>query len=264
MVRLLIAEDERIIREGIEESLPWKELGVDEVQSVSSGEEAMHLALSFKPDIVISDIRMRGMTGVELCSHLREVSKDLQIIFMSGYADKEYLLSAIKLQALEYLEKPVSLSDLCEAVKKACATVHKIQEQQQKNNSPTQAKLAVSPNQNGKELSSMVHHIAHYVDTHYTKSDLSVQEIADDAQLTAAYAGSLFKSETGITLKDYIIECRLAKAKSLLKDPRYKVYEIAAMTGWTDAHYFARMFRDKTGLKPSEYREQLASSASEI
>ena len=125
MIRLIIVEDEQVIRSGIERHLAWKELGVDEVRSAANADEALAICASFRPDIILSDIRMPGMNGIELCTRFRETLPGSQILFISGFSDKEYLMAAIRLGAISYVEKPISVPELSKAVAKAVAGVRR-------------------------------------------------------------------------------------------------------------------------------------------
>ncbi|MFA9464873.1 MAG: response regulator [Velocimicrobium sp.] len=129
MIHLIIVEDERIIRNGIENHVPWEELGVGEVRTAENAKEAFSICEDCKPDIIISDIRMPGMNGIELCRKFREQLPESQIIFISGFSDKEYLMAGISLGAISYVEKPIDIVELSEAVKKAVASVHRLHRQ---------------------------------------------------------------------------------------------------------------------------------------
>ena len=94
-MKLIVVEDEKIIRTGLLKHVPWQRLGVSEVEAAANGEEALAKTENFRPDIVLSDIRMPGMSGVDLCRKLREKFPEIEIIFSTGYADKEYLKAAI-------------------------------------------------------------------------------------------------------------------------------------------------------------------------
>lgn len=111
-MKLMVVEDEKVIRNGLLKYVPWQKLGVWEVQAAENGEKALELAETFHPDIVLSDIRMPGMSGIELCRTLREKYPEIEIIFSTGYADKEYLKAAIDLHAVGYVEKPVNVNFL--------------------------------------------------------------------------------------------------------------------------------------------------------
>lgn len=122
-MKLIVVEDEKVIRNGLLKHVPWQRLGVSEVESAANGEEALAKAEIFRPDIVLSDIRMPGMSGVELCRKLKEKYPDLEIIFSTGYADKEYLKAAIDLHAVGYVEKPVNVKILSDNIKEAVRRV---------------------------------------------------------------------------------------------------------------------------------------------
>lgn len=97
MIKLLIVEDELITRRGLMRHVPWKKIGVDAVETAENADEAFGICARWQPDIVLSDIKMRGMDGIEMCRQLRSLLPDCQIIFVSSYSYKEYLKAAIEL-----------------------------------------------------------------------------------------------------------------------------------------------------------------------
>ncbi len=86
------------------------------------------MSKAFRPDIVLSDVRMPRMTGIEMAEKLQADNGNVSIIFMSGYSDKEYLKAAIKLKAVSYVEKPIDLEEIKEAVRRACREVAEARE----------------------------------------------------------------------------------------------------------------------------------------
>lgn len=128
MLQLLIVDDESATRNGLLRHIDWKSLGIEMIQTAGSAQEALALCENFRPDIVLSDIRMRGMNGVEMCGVLQERFPDLQIIFISGYSDKEYLKAAIALRAVDYVEKPINAAALRETVARAVGYCLEIKE----------------------------------------------------------------------------------------------------------------------------------------
>lgn len=103
---LLIADDELLIRSGLL-SLDWKSIGITEVYSVSNGTEARELLLSTDVDIVIFDIRMPGMTGLELAAMIKEHSMDTAVVLLTGFSEFEYARQALQSNVYEYLLKPI-------------------------------------------------------------------------------------------------------------------------------------------------------------
>lgn len=121
MFKLLIVDDEKNTRESIKKHIAWDELGVDEVRTAKNGIEALEIADSYPPDILLCDIRMPKMGGIELAAEIRSRFPACKLIFLSGFADKEYLKSAISLKALQYIEKPIDIEEIKAAVSEAIA-----------------------------------------------------------------------------------------------------------------------------------------------
>lgn len=115
-MKLLIADDEELTREGLMYSIDWNSLGIREIFQADDGKRALEIAKAERPDIILSDIRMPRMTGIQMIEELEKFSPDTSVIFMSGYSDKEYLKAAIKLKAVTYVEKPLNSDEIREAV----------------------------------------------------------------------------------------------------------------------------------------------------
>ncbi|WP_160692190.1 response regulator [Clostridium sp. C2-6-12] len=119
MINLLIVDDEIFTREGLLEMLPLDNLGITETRQAFDGLDALNIVKDFEPNILLTDVRMPRMNGIELAFEIRKLYPECSIIFMSGYSDKEYLKSAISLKAITYVEKPIELEELEEAIKTA-------------------------------------------------------------------------------------------------------------------------------------------------
>ncbi len=117
MINLIITDDEETTRNSLMNLIPWDELGVDEVRTAENGLDALELAQDFFPSILLTDVRMPIMDGIELSKKIRQCYPDCKIIFLSGYSDKEYLKSAIQLNAVDYLEKPIDIEELKSLIK---------------------------------------------------------------------------------------------------------------------------------------------------
>lgn len=96
-----------------------------------------------------------------------------------------------------------------------------------------------------------------YIASHYKEPGLSVRDISEYAHLSASYACTFFKNETGTTLNQYMTEFRMEKAKQLLSDHRFRITDISASVGYSDGNYFGKSFKKYTGLSPSEFREKV-------
>ena len=118
---VLIADDETMPRITLRDYLPWGDFSVDKVVLASDGQEALELAKEHHPDIIISDMKMPHLNGLELAAAVRDFLPSCQFIFLSGYTDKEYLKGAIKLKAASYVEKPIDLDEITNAIREVVA-----------------------------------------------------------------------------------------------------------------------------------------------
>ncbi|MDO4621337.1 MAG: response regulator [Eubacteriales bacterium] len=126
-MKILIADDETLTRTGLQKSVNWRDLGINEIYTAEDGVEGLKKALLYRPDIVLSDVRMPRMTGIEMMDKIREQLPDSVFVFMSGYSDKEYLKAAIRLQAVNYVEKPLDIAEVEAALRDAaerCRSIH--------------------------------------------------------------------------------------------------------------------------------------------
>lgn len=118
-MKLLIADDDEQIKEGIKEGINWISLGIDEVIPASNGIEAFELFSKHFPEIVVTDIRMPGMDGLELFRRIKEIKPETKTVIISGYSDFEYLKKAIQLGVADYELKPIKVRNLIRLIKKA-------------------------------------------------------------------------------------------------------------------------------------------------
>ncbi|WP_426348535.1 response regulator [Alloiococcus sp. CFN-8] len=403
MIKAIIVDDEQITRKGLLEYVNWKSADIEVVGEATDGLEGLHLAEKVKPDLAICDVRMPKMDGIEMAKNLRASLPLCSIIFLSGYSDTEYLKSAIKLKATDYIEKPFNLLEFQELINKTADHIRdekrKRLEEQRKalnheksmlyfknsliedilnssaidfdklkdglellnikfplngeflcqlienrgdnsekqilqiiNNLGIERKITFISgtienqviilyrlrhkgdyeellnysndvldklnNIHGlsvvsafgevkKELNelkesyneakeaiktrgykinnrvieydsnkdkSIIREIEEYIQNNYQKN-ISINSIASAVYLTPQYLCKLYKKETGKTVNDFITQVRIEASKALLRDRRYKLYEIAERIGYNDANYYARVFKKITGLNPSDYRE---------
>ena len=117
-MRLLIVDDDYQIREGIQYAVDWKPLGVDAVETAANGFEALEKMKQNLPDIILADIQMPGMTGLEMLERIRTQNTGCRIIFISAYSDFDYCREALRLGANDYILKPIQMRVLEELVRK--------------------------------------------------------------------------------------------------------------------------------------------------
>lgn len=115
-MKLLIADDEENIRDGLRDNIQWSEMGFEEIYTAENGLEAFEIYQSLKPHVIITDIIMPGMDGLELSREIRKTDRRIPIIILSGYSEFEYAQKALKMEVVSYLLKPVNIRELNKTV----------------------------------------------------------------------------------------------------------------------------------------------------
>ena len=123
MLTLLLVDDERITRQGIFNTIHWAELGVEKVVQAANGKEGLEVFEQICPDILLTDVKMPVMDGIELANQVRDQRPAVPIIFMSGYSDVEYFKAAVRENAVDYILKPIDHEELEKAVRNAVDAV---------------------------------------------------------------------------------------------------------------------------------------------
>lgn len=125
MYRVMIIDDDKTIREHLKEIIPWKELGLELVAEASEGEEAMACFVQEEPHIIITDINIPLIDGMELARRFSEREKDIQVILITGFGTLDYAREAIKAGTVDFLLKPIEVDELLNALNKAIENIKK-------------------------------------------------------------------------------------------------------------------------------------------
>lgn len=129
MLKLMIVDDEAIIRNGIASVIDWNELGIELVGEAANGRDALSRALVLRPDIVITDIKMPLINGLDFSHALLEKRPDTKIVLLTGYSDYAYMQQAIRLGAVDYLLKPIRVEELEKLMKRLTGEIRRNQEE---------------------------------------------------------------------------------------------------------------------------------------
>jgi two-component system response regulator YesN len=243
-VKLLILDDDIQIREGIKNGVDWESLGFGEVQSAGDGIAGLVTARKMAPDMVLSDVRMPGMDGLEFLHAVKELFPRIKVILISGYDDFEYLQKAIRYGADAYELKPVKIQNLLRLVEEL------------------KGKAALEKALPGPEIpekkpprfaDSRINRAAEYVHTHLS-ADLGIRVLGKELRMSPNYFCSLFRKKTGLSFNSYVNQTRLEASVYLLEHTDQRISEIADNTGFRDSVYFTQVFKKQYGCSPSEYR----------
>jgi two-component system response regulator YesN len=250
---VLIAEDELPTRRGVLNSLEQCSQGEWHVHAAENGLEALEYATAQPVDLLITDIRMPGLDGIELLNRLRMENKELVSILLTGYAEFEYARAAVRLGVVNYLLKPVDHDSLIHAVREAIGIV-KQRKLLGEQGSPDEGSYFP------KVRNESIRRALEYIKTEHSRASLSVKDVAEHIYLNPSYVSVLFKEETKQTFTEFMSRLRLTRAKELLLQTDKKVYEIAESVGFSSSKYFVHVFRDAEGMTPYQFRMQHTDS----
>ena len=125
MYRVIIADDEPVIRRGLRETIEWDALGLEVAGEAADGAEALKLVREIRPEILITDIRMPEIDGIQLIREVRELDMNVKITILSGYSDYDYLKAAIRLGVDNYLLKPIDNDELIANLRNTVSEIEK-------------------------------------------------------------------------------------------------------------------------------------------
>ncbi|MDD2296248.1 MAG: helix-turn-helix domain-containing protein [Sphaerochaetaceae bacterium] len=245
MFSVVIVEDEKLIRDEIEQSTPWHSLGLTVVGTASDGIEGEAVIRRTNPDIVITDIRLPGQDGLEML----ETCVIEHAIILSGHSDFKYMRKAIKLGVFDYLLKPFDDEDFEAAL---ASLVQKLHEEE--------AQIAaLGTNKGHIDLPLQVdNHIVNsaiqIIAKDYNKN-MGLQETAAMLNLSESHLSRIFKEHTNINFLQYLQAWRINNALELLKDSRMNIGMISTLCGFPTPGYFTKVFKRFKGVTPSQFRD---------
>lgn len=251
MLKVLVVEDEEMIRKGIVLAVDWAALDCVIVGEAANGEEGLEAVERLHPSLIITDLKMPKMDGLEMVRRLREAGNSVYVIILTAYDSFAYAQSALRLGAVDFLLKPFHDGDL----EKAVLTL------QDRLKAQTERTNAASPGVPGIKKGGKSRYVLEamdYIGENYADCNLSVGQIAAQLDLSEGHLSHLFKRETDYTIGNYLTRYRVHKAMELLRQGRLKVYEVAESVGYRDIAYFSSTFKKVAGMSPSEYQDSQA------
>jgi two-component system, response regulator YesN len=237
--KLLICDDERMIREGIRNAVDWASININTIATAADGQEGWSWLCDHRPEVVVTDIRMPKMDGLELLNKTMTAFPYTKVILLTGYGDFEYAQQAIRNRAFDYVVKPTNP----DALLKVCTSALKEWE------GSTKRAVLMEPVRD--ESAALVERIIRYVQERYQK-EITLESAAREVYLSTVHLNRIMKKELGTTFLEYLTHIRIEEAKRLLL-AKHSVQEVCIDVGYKDPKYFSQLFRKMTGVKPSEF-----------
>ena len=238
MYRLLIVDDEPEIRHGLGNYIRWDELGFIPVGEAEDGKQALDFIRTHPVDVILCDIKMPVMSGIELAKQLKEERAPVKVVFLSVYRDFEFAREALILGVTDYILKRTKYAELARVFSQIRA------ELDARRGDGGEAGC----NYNGQIIEVVKEHVkSHYQNT-------TLEEVSKLVHLNPNYLSKFFKEKTGENFSDYLLKIRMQKAAELLRTIHYKTYQISEMVGYSNPKNFTRTFRKYFGKSPREFR----------
>lgn len=266
MIRLIIVEDEKILRKGLLLHTPWEKFGVVVIADAADGLEGERIIGKLNPDIVITDIRMPGIGGIEMMRRLKDKC-DSEFILISGYSEFSYAQEALELGARGYIMKPIDDDEFSSVLLKTIELVREKKENRELRNRVLTLEQSAGILFNEYSPESGTDYRERYLETaiaiinnHY-REDLNVSDVAESLGISESSFSKIFRNRTGYTFLQYLTCYRMKQAMGLLDRKNVRVSEVAAMVGYADYRHFGEMFKKTIGITPSEYRKGISRSS---
>ena len=256
MLKVLIVEDEDMIRKGLIHTLDWTSMGCIIVGEARNGQEGLEKIQELRPDIVFTDIIMPKMTGIQMLEAAKSIG-DFKSIILTSYSEFEYAQKAINLKVYGYLLKPVDEEALKNIVEKMRREIYEQRTysnwlEKTKDKSEIQLSNLEIYIERQEASNPYVEKTLSIIKTNYNHK-LTIEGIAEELGVSSSYLSRKLKEETSQTFLEILHKCRLQKAIELLNEGTHKVYEISDMTGFNEYKHFCQVFKKYTGIAPTEF-----------
>jgi len=240
MLNVYIADDEVWITLGLKKLLEKTGIDTEVIGTANNGLVAKEEIAMFKPDVIFTDIRMPGLSGLDLLQTIPEISPDSKVVIITGFAEFSYAKEAVQHHAFDYLLKPIKEEDLTRVLTAIL-----------KERGETEEEVKQSPTYD-KTIDNVVSDIReHYME------DISLTSLAAKYNISMARLSEMIKEHLQLNFSDYIASLRIQRAKELLRDESLSIQEIAEIVGYNDYFYFTKVFKKVEGISPSKYRKEI-------
>lgn len=237
----MIVDDEPLMRKYLRDNLSriaplWEVRGEAE-----DGVQAVELLKTQAFHLILTDIKMPEMDGLELANYIFQTTPDSKVIIISGFDEFEYARRALRCGVLDYLLKPLNDKAIAETLDKAAGSI--------------EAASLVQPGAGrpSPDTGSLPERACAYICAHYSEP-ISLALVADLLEVTPSYLSDLFHRSVGESYSKYVMRIRMeAATRMLCANPNGKIYEIAKKTGFISPKHFHYVFKKFYGITPNEY-----------
>lgn len=251
MYRILLAESDPFCRLAYRKMKVWEEYGFEISAEAVNGREALRLIEKEPFDLLISDIKMPVMGGIELLRTLRSNGLALAVVYISSRTEFEYAREAMILGAMDFLKKPASeeaVSEMLLRVRRSLGGTEK---------AAVNSIVARVMEQIGADTDGdiFLYNVSLFLSENICHA-VTMTEAADNLNMSRDYFGKCFKRRSGMSFNTVHTMIKMEYAKTLIDSGRYRNYEISEKLGICDPDYFTKLFKSVTGMTPTAYKNR--------
>lgn len=229
--KILVVDDTKNIRDTF--SLVFEEYNI--VPAASAREALSILHRPNDIDLIVLDVVMPDMDGLELLKEIKKINRERKVVIMTGYSTKDVAIEALRSDADEYIEKPFDIEKTREIFKRLLNENKNL--------------YAVDTDNTERKIK----YAQRLIERNYHK-DISLQDISKEIFLNYKYFSRIFKEKIGKGFNEYKLHLKIVSAKQLLRKTKQTINQIAYKIGYQNPDSFMKMFKKSTGFTPSEYR----------
>lgn len=256
LLKVLIVEDEEIIRKGLVYAIDWLELGCIVAGSAKDGIEGLEMIRKEKPDVVLTDIKMPRMSGLEMIKKGLQEEKFYSIV-LTSYSEFDLAKQALHIGVTDYLLKPVDedeLKEVLEKIRKQLQVTNKV-----KRIEKISQDRVLTEDGDWKIFDMAEQSMDIYVKETYNiikegyREKLSINFVADRLGVSPSFLSRRLKAGLNATFVDILNQYRVKEAIHMLNRGDMRVYEISDSLGFSEYKYFCSVFKRYTGVSPTEF-----------
>ena len=248
MYNIILIDDEPYVLEQFSELFDWNDMGYNLIGTFSDASEALDCIRKNKVDVIVSDIKMPGMSGLELAKFCYEYYPDTKIILLTAFRQFEYAQEAIKYNVVDYIVKPVSYDSIKQSLMRINAKTHA---------------SAVSDDylEENTYKNDVVFAAITYVNANL-ENDISLVSVAQHVNMNPSYFSHYFKKHVNMNFVDFLTNLRIERAKQILRCDDMSILDICYVVGYKNQTHFYNVFKTLTGVTPAQYRAKYRSNSS--
>lgn len=249
MYKVLLVDDEMSVCIGLKKLVNWGDFGFTIAGIAYDGKEALNLHLKEHFDLIVTDLKMPVMDGLELIREVHDSPYPCEMVIVSAYGEFKYAQKAMQYGVNYYLIKPVDeaivegflsqVKEKLDAHEKPMATIP----------NPELIQRQYSLSNNGAIIE-----IRRYINDHFSEP-LTLSFLAQKYSFSPAYLGRLFRKEMGVQFNDYLRNLRIREACDMMEDTEMSINDIAEKCGFSDPYYFSRQFKQVMQMSPQQYKQ---------